>query len=62
MVEHYGHYPQKITVIAKNGDWWTGVIGDRQGVFPFNYVEPAPEVRTRTESSEDIKRTLALCI
>ena len=33
-------------MIAKNGDWWTGVIGDRQGVFPFNYVEPAPEVRT----------------
>ena len=33
-------------MIAKNGDWWTGVIGDRQGVFPFNYVEPALEVRT----------------
>ena len=29
---------------AKNGDWWTGTIGDRSGVFPFNYVEPAPEV------------------
>ena len=45
---------QNITVIAKNGDWWTGTIGDRTGVFPFNYVEPAaaaaapapaPEVR-----------------
>ena len=35
---------QLITVIAKNGDWWTGVIGDRTGVFPFNYVEPAPQV------------------
>ena len=33
-----------ITVIAKNGDWWTGVIGERTGVFPFNYVEVAPEV------------------
>merc|ERR1719427_2183199 len=32
-----------ITVTAKNGDWWTGVLGDRTGVFPFNYVEPAPE-------------------
>ena len=30
-------------MIAKNGDWWTGVIGDRNGVFPFNYVEAAPE-------------------
>merc|ERR1711892_1574203 len=24
-----------ITVTAKNGDWWTGVVGDRGGVFPF---------------------------
>merc|ERR1719244_2022155 len=32
-----------ITVTAKNGDWWTGTTGDRAGVFPFNYVEPAPE-------------------
>ena len=29
---------------AKNGDWWTGTIGDKTGVFPFNYVEPAPQV------------------
>lgn len=34
---------ENITVTAKNGDWWTGTIGDRSGVFPFNYVEPAPE-------------------
>lgn len=26
-------------VIKKDGDWWTGVIGDRQGIFPSNYVE-----------------------
>ena len=25
-------------------DWWTGKIGDRTGVFPFNYVEVASEV------------------
>ncbi|XP_023316913.1 intersectin-2 isoform X3 [Trichogramma pretiosum] len=28
-----------ILVIKKDGDWWTGVIGDRQGIFPSNYVE-----------------------
>merc|ERR1719483_1261912 len=39
-----------ITVIAKNGDWWTGVIGDRTGVFPFNYVEPVPEGGAAEES------------
>lgn len=29
-----------IEVIKKDGDWWTGRIGDRVGVFPFNYVQP----------------------
>lgn len=28
-----------ILVIKKEGDWWTGVIGDRTGIFPSNYVE-----------------------
>ena len=28
-----------IMVIKKDGDWWTGVIGDRTGIFPSNYVE-----------------------
>jgi len=33
-----------ITVTAKAGDWWTGNIGpSRTGVFPYNYVEPAPQ-------------------
>lgn len=26
-------------VTKKDGDWWTGVIGDRTGIFPSNYVE-----------------------
>jgi hypothetical protein len=29
-----------IEVIKKDGDWWTGRMGDRVGVFPFNYVQP----------------------
>ena len=33
-----------IQVVMKDGDWWTGVKGARTGVFPFNYVEPAPQV------------------
>lgn len=28
-----------ITVIKKDGDWWTGTIGTRTGVFPSNYVQ-----------------------
>lgn len=27
-------------VIKKEGDWWTGMIGDRTGIFPANYVQP----------------------
>ena len=39
-----------ITVTTKNGDWWTGIIGERTGVFPYNYVEPAPEGGAATVS------------
>jgi len=31
-----------ITVTGKAGDWWTGTLNGRTGVFPFNYVEAAP--------------------
>lgn len=31
---------EQVTVIKKEGDWWTGVIGDRVGIFPSNYVMP----------------------
>ena len=30
-----------ILVGKKEGDWWTGTIGDRQGIFPSNYVQKA---------------------
>lgn len=33
---------ERIEVIKKENEWWTGKIGDREGVFPYNYVEPAP--------------------
>lgn len=28
-----------ILVTKKEGDWWTGNVGDRNGIFPANYVE-----------------------
>lgn len=28
-----------ISVIKKDGDWWTGTIGTRTGIFPSNYVQ-----------------------
>ena len=30
-----------IKVTKKDGEWWTGEIGDRTGVFPSNYVREA---------------------
>lgn len=30
---------EQIRVIKKEGDWWTGVIGNRTGIFPSNYVQ-----------------------
>ena len=37
---------EMVTVIKKDGDWWTGVIGgSRTGVFPSNYVQKATEVQ-----------------
>ncbi|XP_055386023.1 intersectin-1 [Condylostylus longicornis] len=30
-----------IIVTKKDGDWWTGRIGERVGLFPSNYVEKA---------------------
>ncbi|XP_062906393.1 intersectin-1 isoform X3 [Mobula hypostoma] len=29
-----------ILVTKKDGDWWTGVVGEKVGVFPSNYVRP----------------------
>ncbi|XP_050466670.1 intersectin-1 isoform X2 [Cataglyphis hispanica] len=28
-----------ILVTKKEGDWWTGCVGDKSGIFPSNYVE-----------------------
>jgi len=28
-----------VLVTKKDGDWWTGIIGDRSGIFPSNYVQ-----------------------
>ena len=30
-----------IKVIKKDGDWWTGILNGKTGVFPSNYVQKA---------------------
>ena len=44
---------ERITIIKREGDWWTGRIGERTGTFPNNYVqkvEHTPEVAIATTS------------
>lgn len=31
---------EEVLVVKREGDWWTGVIGNRTGIFPANYVQP----------------------
>ncbi|ETE67855.1 Intersectin-2, partial [Ophiophagus hannah] len=31
---------EEIVVSQKDGEWWTGRIGNRSGIFPSNYVKP----------------------
>ncbi|XP_076392418.1 dynamin associated protein 160 isoform X5 [Megachile rotundata] len=50
-----------ILVTKKEGDWWTGTIDDRVGVFPANYVEkcdaPSQGASITTNVSETITDT-----
>uniref|UniRef100_A0A3Q2T863 Intersectin-1 n=1 Tax=Fundulus heteroclitus TaxID=8078 RepID=A0A3Q2T863_FUNHE len=33
-----------VVVTRKEGDWWTGMVGGKMGVFPSNYVKPRDSV------------------
>ncbi|XP_054706164.1 intersectin-1-like [Uloborus diversus] len=48
---------ETILVTKKEGDWWTGTIENRTGIFPSNYVkksdEQAPVVINETETKSD---------
>jgi len=43
---------ERIIVTRKEGEWWTGKIQDRTGVFPFNYVD----VPSAVDASLEIER------
>lgn len=46
-----------VLVIKKEGDWWTGCIGDKTGIFPSNYVEKcdAPQQVNATNAIERVR-------
>nr|CAD7429672.1 unnamed protein product [Timema monikensis] len=48
-----------VLVVKKEGDWWTGVIGDRQGIFPSNYVQKA-EIETQIPAEEIVPNVVEL--
>lgn len=42
---------EEILVTQKEGEWWTGSIDGRTGIFPSNYVKPKDqEVSLYTEN------------
>ncbi|XP_013099385.1 intersectin-1 isoform X2 [Stomoxys calcitrans] len=44
---------EMVMVIKKEGDWWTGTIGNRTGMFPSNYVQKADVGGTATTTITD---------
>lgn len=55
---------EHIQVVKKDGDWWTGIIGERSGIFPSNYVQETNSISNTTaeqnlnelyEASENIQ-------
>ncbi|CAL1275959.1 unnamed protein product [Larinioides sclopetarius] len=48
---------ETILVTKKEGDWWTGTIGNRTGIFPSNYVrkvESQGSVSSEYETKNDV--------
>lgn len=45
---------ETVLVTKKDGEWWTGVIGSRTGIFPFNYVQP-PDIQVSSQLSTKIQ-------
>ncbi|XP_013413935.1 intersectin-1 [Lingula anatina] len=39
-----------ITITSKDGDWWTGTLNDKTGIFPANYVK---KMESQGENGED---------
>lgn len=55
-----------VVVTRKEGDWWTGMVGGKTGVFPSNYVKPrdsSTEVRDQAEFvPKDGQRLKHVCV
>jgi len=50
---------EMVMVIKKEGEWWTGTIGNRVGMFPSNYVQKA-DVGTATATATSAVNSTAV--
>ncbi|CAK9815717.1 ITSN1 [Anthophora quadrimaculata] len=48
-----------ILVTKKEGDWWTGTIEDRNGIFPANYVEKCDPPDQAASETTNVSETPA---
>ncbi|CAF2190332.1 unnamed protein product [Rotaria magnacalcarata] len=48
---------EHIIVLKRDGDWWTGCIGDRTGLFPSNYVQQVNHIQETAISIKPFQST-----
>ncbi|XP_017082491.1 intersectin-2 isoform X3 [Drosophila eugracilis] len=46
---------EMVMVIKKEGEWWTGTIGNRTGMFPSNYVQKADVGTANTAAADPVE-------
>ena len=49
---------EMVLITKKDGDWWTGSIGNRTGVFPSNYVQRA-ELQFEAAADSEVEAATA---
>lgn len=49
---------EMVLITKKDGDWWTGTIGNRSGVFPSNYVQRA-ELQYEAAADSEVEAATA---
>lgn len=50
---------ETILVTKKEGDWWTGSLGERSGIFPANYVKATEQQQV---SGDEYALLLEQCV
>lgn len=43
----------RVTVLSQEGDWWTGRVGDHEGIFPANYVQKVTDNQLSRQATQE---------